>query len=122
MADVRAEDAARAPGAPAPAAEAWNLVEQQEWGELRPLLHPYVRYNDRGTRARPSRLLAHLRDDPTPRPPVDVEVRDGQLHRWIGRGVESGFLRCEAGVLLIVYGHNLDWTHHNARFDRVAAS
>ena len=74
------------PELPAPAAEAWNLVEQQEWGELRPLLHPYVRYDDRGTAVRGrSQLLAHLRDVPTPRPPVDVEIRDGQLYRWIGR-------------------------------------
>ena len=75
------------PELPAPAAEVWNLVDQQEWGELRPLLHPYVRYDDRqGTAVRGrSQLLAHLRDVPTPRPPVEVEVRDGQLYRWIGR-------------------------------------
>jgi hypothetical protein len=72
------------PELPAPAAEVWNLVEQQEWGELRPLLHPYVRYDDgRATVRGRSRLLAHLRDVPTPRPPTDVEVRDGQLYRWI---------------------------------------
>jgi len=79
------------PELPAPAAEVWNLVEQQEWGELRPLLHPYVRYDDgraavRGRR----RLLAHLRDVPTPRPPAAVEVRDGQLYRWIGGGRVGG--------------------------------
>jgi hypothetical protein len=73
------------PELPAPAAEAWNLVDQQEWGELRRLLHPYVHYDDgRATVRGRSRLLAHLRDVPTPRPPTDVEVRDGQLYRWIG--------------------------------------
>ncbi len=74
------------PELPVPAAEAWNLVDQQEWGELRPLLHPYVRYDDgKGTAVRGrSRLLAHLRDVPTPRPPAEVEVRDGQLYRWNG--------------------------------------
>lgn len=73
------------PELPAPAAEVWDLVEKQEWGEVRPLLHPYVRFED-GTitvRGR-SRLLAHLREVPTPRPPEEVEVRDGQLYRWTG--------------------------------------
>ena len=46
----------------------WGLVEQQEWGEVRPLLHPYVRFRRRGARrsAGAARLLAHLRDHPTP--------------------------------------------------------
>ncbi len=29
-----------------------------------------------------SKLLAHLADHPTPRPPAEVEVRDGQVYRW----------------------------------------
>ena len=74
------------PDLPDPAARAWDLVERQEWGELRPLLHPYVRFEDRGVVVRGrSRLLAHLHDVPTPRPPLDVEVRDGRLYRWVGR-------------------------------------
>ena len=73
------------PELPAPAAEVWNLVEQQEWGQVRPLLHPYVHFDDGDTSVRGrSRLLSHLREVPTPRPPVEVEVRDGQLYRWIG--------------------------------------
>ena len=59
------------PELPAPAAEVWNLVDQQEWGELRPLLHPYIQYDDGKTALRGrSQLLAHLKDVPTPRPPV----------------------------------------------------
>ena len=74
------------PELPAPAAEVWDLVEQQEWGEVRPLLHPHVHFDDGGTRLRGrSNLLTHLREHPTPRPPTEVEVRDGQLHRWIRR-------------------------------------
>ncbi|HEX6151862.1 MmcQ/YjbR family DNA-binding protein [Nocardioides sp.] len=71
------------PELPEPVARAWDLVEQQEWGELRPLLHPYVRFRDgeHDVRGR-SRLLTHLRDHPTPRPPVTAEVRDGQVYRW----------------------------------------
>ena len=30
------------PDMPMPAARVWDLVEQQEWAEVRPLLHPYV--------------------------------------------------------------------------------
>jgi hypothetical protein len=73
------------PELPAPAAQVWDLVEKQEWGEVRPLLHPDVRFDAGDTEVRGrSRLLAHLREVPTPRPPVEVEVRDGQLYRWIG--------------------------------------
>lgn len=72
------------PELPAPAARAWHLAEQQEWAELRPLLHPYLQFTDGDVRVRGrSKVLAHLRSHPTPRPPTDVEVRDGQVHRWV---------------------------------------
>ena len=40
------------------------------------------------TTARPSsrgriNVMTHLADHPTPRPPTEVEIRDGQLYRWI---------------------------------------
>ena len=71
------------PELPAPAAVAWHRVERQEWGEVRSLLHPHVRFRDGDVEVvGRSRLLAHLADHPTPRPPVSVEVRDGQLYRW----------------------------------------
>ena len=71
------------PELPAPVARAWDLVEQQEWGELRPLLHPQVRFRDGAHEVRGrSQLLAHLRDHPTPRPPASAEVRDEQVYRW----------------------------------------
>lgn len=72
------------PELPAPAARAWDLIEKQDWGELRPLLHPHVHWED-GERVRGrSNLLARLRDVPTPRPPASVEIRDGQVYRWLG--------------------------------------
>jgi hypothetical protein len=48
------------------------------------LLHPYLHFEDgavvlRGRHA----VLAHLRSHPTPKPPAAVEVRDGQLYRWV---------------------------------------
>ena len=71
------------PELPAQAALAWHAVERQEWGALRPLLHPDVRFRDGDVEVvGRSRLLAHLAEHPTPRPPTAVEVRDGQLHRW----------------------------------------
>ena len=52
-------------------------------GELRPLLHPYVRFEDGATGLRGrSNVLRRLADHPTPRPPTAVEVRDGQVYRW----------------------------------------
>ena len=72
----------------APAARTWALIERQEWGEVRPLLHPYLHFDD-GPVARalrgPQPVLAHLREHPTPRPPTEVEVRDGQVYRWVRR-------------------------------------
>ena len=68
---------------PPPAARAWDLVEKREWGEARLLLHPYIRFEDGNTRIRGrTRVLRHFADHPTPRPPEEVEVRDGQLYRW----------------------------------------
>ena len=72
------------PELPAPAARVWDLVDQKEWAEVRPLLHPYVHFEDRTTELRGrTQMLRHLADPPTPRPPTEVEVRDGQLYRWV---------------------------------------
>lgn len=72
------------PELPAPAARAWALVEQQDWADVGPLLHPSVDFADGEVRVRGrTRLLAHLREHPTPRPPTSVEVRDGQVLRWV---------------------------------------
>jgi hypothetical protein len=47
------------------------------------LLHPRLRFEngDLTVRGR-DRVLDHLRGHPTPRPPTEVEVRDGLLLRW----------------------------------------
>ena len=71
------------PELPAPTARAWHLLEQQESGELRALLHPDLHLTGRGVTIQGrSEVLAHLREHPTPRPPTAVEVRDGRLYRW----------------------------------------
>ena len=96
------------PELPAPAAEVWNLVEQQEWGELRPLLHP----------VRPVRRPRHRRPWPEPaaRPPArrthpsTAGRRRGPRRTALSldrpHALNRGFWRCESGVLVIVRRHN----------------
>lgn len=72
------------PELPAPAAQAWDLIELRDWAGVRPLLHPYLRFQDGKVAVRGrARLLELLVASPTPRPPRAVEVRDGQLYRWV---------------------------------------
>lgn len=72
------------PELPLLAGRVWDLVDRQEWGQVRPLLHPYVQLLDGSTRVRGrSQLLRHLSESPTPKPPTEVEVRDEQLYRWV---------------------------------------
>jgi hypothetical protein len=71
------------PDLPAPTARAWDLIESQRWHDVRPLLHPYLHFDDGAVSLRGrNRVLDHLRGHPTPGPPVEVEVRDGLLRRW----------------------------------------
>ena len=71
------------PELPAPTASAWDLVEKQQWHEVRPLLHPYLHYLDGDVALRGrNQVLDHLRGHPTPKPPTSVEIKDGQVYRW----------------------------------------
>lgn len=68
------------PDLPAPAARAWHLAEQQDWGELRALLHPYLHFDDGEVSLRgPEQRAA------PPRRPSDAAaaVRGGGA-RWAG--------------------------------------
>jgi hypothetical protein len=72
------------PEQPEPTAAAWAAMDAGEWGELRPLLHPYLHWTDGDVALRGrSNLLKHLQSHPTPKPPREVEVRDGQIYRWV---------------------------------------
>ena len=71
------------PELPPPTAALWSAIETREWGEVRSRLHPRVAWRDRDLAmdGRPA-VLEHLRHHPAPRPPTEVEVRDGQVWRW----------------------------------------
>ena len=67
-----------------PTALAWNAMDSGEWSDLAPLLHPYLRFTDGDTALRGrNNVLTYLRSHPTPKPPAAVEIRDGQVFRWI---------------------------------------
>jgi hypothetical protein len=71
------------PDQPVPTARAWDLIERQHWHDARPLLHPHLQWQDGDLVIRGrTKVLAHLVGHPTPRPPTDVEIRDGQVFRW----------------------------------------
>ena len=72
------------PELPPPAAAAWAAMDAGEWPDLRPLLHPRLTFTDGPVSLRGrNQVLEHLRSHPTPRPPTAVDVRDGQVHRWV---------------------------------------
>ncbi len=72
------------PEQPEPTAAAWAAMDTGEWGELRPLLHPYLHWSDGDVALRGrSNVLEHLQAHPTPKPPREVEIRDGQVYRWV---------------------------------------
>jgi hypothetical protein len=67
-----------------PAAAAWAAIDAGDWEQARLLLHPQVRFTDGEVVLRGrTTVLEHLRSHPTPKPPAAVEVRDGQLGRWV---------------------------------------
>ena len=65
--------------------EAYSALRDQDWEELRPLLHPYLHWTtpDGSTVRGRTRVLALLRTRPTPGPPARTELRDDQIYRWI---------------------------------------
>ena len=71
------------PDLPAPAARVWALLDAEDLVLAKPLLHPYLHWQDRDVTLRGRHnVLAHLREHPRPRPPYAVDVREGQIYRW----------------------------------------
>jgi hypothetical protein len=74
------------PELPAPAMRLWDLVERRAWDDVRRLLHPSVRLDDGSVSVRGrTSVMDHWMGRPTPRPPTEVEVRDGRVYRWSRR-------------------------------------
>ena len=62
----------------------WSLLDEDAYADAAPLLHPYLHWHDRDVELRGrNNVLTHLRHHPRPRPPREVEVRDGQVYRWV---------------------------------------
>lgn len=71
------------PELPEPVGAAWAAIDERDWDRLRPLLHAEVDWTDGSLVLRGrDEVLAHLQAHPTPKPPREAEVRDGQVHRW----------------------------------------
>ncbi len=72
------------PELPEPAARAWGLIDARDFSGVQSLLHPRLQWQDKGLVLRGrSQVLSHLRQHPRPRPPDRIDVRDGQVHRWV---------------------------------------
>jgi hypothetical protein len=72
------------PDLPAPTAAAWSLLDEDAYADAAPLLHPHLHWHDRDLTLRGRKnVLAHLRHHPRPRPPLEVEIRDHQVYRWV---------------------------------------
>ncbi len=72
------------PELPSPTAEVWSLLDADAYADAAPLLHPDVRWRDRDVElSGRNDVLTHLRHHPRPRPPREVEVKDGQVYRWV---------------------------------------
>jgi hypothetical protein len=71
------------PDMPEPAMAAYGFLDAGEYGELRPLLHPYLHFTDGAVTLRGRRKVLDWWREHRPRPPTSVEVRDGQIYRWV---------------------------------------
>ena len=66
------------------AQRAYDAMVGGDWTAARLLLHPYLHWTrPDGTTVRGRvHVLTMLAGSPPAAPPVDVEVRDGQVYRW----------------------------------------
>jgi limonene-1,2-epoxide hydrolase len=62
-----------------------EALRRRDWATVRPVLHPYLHWEcEDGTSLRGrKRVLAMLASAPVPEPPSSVELRDGQIYRWL---------------------------------------
>ena len=64
-----------------------QAIERKDWKALTPLLHPYLHWTppDGHTIRGRKNVLAYIEKAPPSSPPVEHELRDGQIYRWISR-------------------------------------
>jgi hypothetical protein len=61
-----------------------DAVDRRDWDVVRVALHPYLHWHEPGVSLRGRRnVIARLALPPPPAPPSTVELRDGQIYRWI---------------------------------------
>ena len=73
-------------GEPDVVAAAHAAMTARHWAVLRPLLHPYLHWTDATgtvTRGRTRVLELLLGERTPPGRPASVELRDGQVYRWV---------------------------------------
>jgi hypothetical protein len=64
--------------------DAIAAIERRDLDSLRPLLHPYLQWKDRdGTLRGRTKVLARLAHTQGIRLPEKVELRNGQIYRWV---------------------------------------
>jgi hypothetical protein len=63
----------------------------RNWAALRPLLHPYLHWTDAAGRTIRGRtnVLEMLENSDPPNEPDSIELRDGQIYRWLEPPVSS---------------------------------
>ena len=64
--------------------DALDDMETGRWDDVRARLHPYLHWKacDGHLLRGRKKVMAYLRDGPTPSPPSAYELRDGQIYRW----------------------------------------
>ena len=68
--------------------EVLAAIDAADWGRVKPLLHPYLRWTGPGGHTMRGRaiVLGRLACRPPTGLPVRYELRDGQVFRWVEAG------------------------------------
>lgn len=72
------------PDLPAAAAALWNALDCEDWATARQLIDPRIQVTSgKETLTGRTALLDRVRERGPVKPPVQVEVRDGRVYRWV---------------------------------------
>ena len=68
-----------------------DAVDRGDWTTVKALLHPYLHWREPGVAIRGrTNVLVRLAESPPPSPPSSIELRDGQIYRWISTSAADG--------------------------------